>query len=120
MLGRALMNNNSIINDISVPQHRDTRSRCFFRKSKSDHQIIVDNYWKASRGYINYLGEWHTHPEKIPKSSSIDLESWMRNLKLNKNEILSHIYIIVGMVEIGVWQGVKESKTIKHIGYFKI
>lgn len=120
LMGRALINNNFIISANSEPQSRDTRLRCFFQKNKHDHQKIVDSYWKASKGYINYLGEWHTHPESCPKPSSLDLEGWKYNLDLNKNEIFAHVFIIVGTLEIGIWLGIKITKTILNVGYYKI
>jgi|SRR5690625_2521408 len=120
LMGRVLINSDFIISANSEPQYRDTRSRCFFQKNKCDHQKIVNNYWKTSNGYINYLGEWHTHPESSPKPSLVDLESWKHNLKLNKNEIYAHIFIIVGTLEIGVWLGIKKTRKIINVGYFNV
>jgi integrative and conjugative element protein (TIGR02256 family) len=34
--------------------------------------------WKTTGGEVDYLGEWHTHPESIPSPSGIDQHEWSR------------------------------------------
>lgn len=35
-------------------------------------QKVIDSLWKETRGELNYLGEWHTHPNIPPIPSQRD------------------------------------------------
>ena len=116
LIGRFIKNSKHIIVDeISVPMAGDVRSRTFFKREVKKHQEIIDKAWERSNGTLNYLGEWHTHPENYPSPSHIDLASW--KLKLT-NDIFSSRYlyfIIVGIKEIGVWEGDRRKLMIKKL-----
>ena len=54
---------------------------------------------------MNYLGEWHTHPEDVPSPSSHDRRDWLRTLDTAQFEQSFLFFIIVGRTSIGVWEG---------------
>jgi integrative and conjugative element protein (TIGR02256 family) len=56
---------------------------------------------------LQYLGEWHTHPEDSPSPSSIDLGTWQRHLNADNEQM---VLLIVGRKEI--WAAKKDSRTI--------
>ncbi|MGE4069825.1 MAG: Mov34/MPN/PAD-1 family protein [Lysobacterales bacterium] len=62
--------------DLTTPQSCDTRSRMRFHRETEGHQQIALAHWSASGGYMDYLGEWHTHPERRPTPSMIDRKEW--------------------------------------------
>ena len=64
----------------SVPHPGDKRSRFGFTRNREGHQQLAERAWIESGKTITYVGEWHTHPESIPKPSVLDLESWARDL----------------------------------------
>jgi integrative and conjugative element protein (TIGR02256 family) len=43
---------------------------------------------------VNFVGEWHTHPERHPTPSWIDRRSWRRQMGRHKPDPL--VFIIVG------------------------
>lgn len=92
------------ITDVSEPGLDDTRTRfSFVRKSK--HHVELVKVAKAnSNNDIDYLGEWHTHPEAKPTPSSIDIYHWKRNLN-GRHAVL----IIIGIEStwVGYWDGRK-------------
>ncbi len=58
--------------DVSIasgPYRNDYRSRFGYRSNPLSAQAAIDQH--ASRG-LQYLGEWHTHPEQYPKASLED------------------------------------------------
>lgn len=61
------------ITDFTVPNEFDQAGQLFFVRSKHGAQQVINEQWRKSHGLINYLGEWHTHPEKKPKPSAVDL-----------------------------------------------
>lgn len=60
--------------DVTTPAFLDKRSRMGFDRRDGNHQRFARKCWKQSNGYIDYLGEWHTHPERYPRPSPLDLE----------------------------------------------
>ncbi|MBU2886290.1 Mov34/MPN/PAD-1 family protein [Gilvimarinus agarilyticus] len=92
------------LNKITTPMLRDIRRRTYFKIRDKGHQKTVDNEWKRSSGARFYLGFWHTHPELFPCPSRLDIESWKENFNLNRSNVSSLFYPIVGMKEIAIWE----------------
>ena len=68
---------------LSIPTSLDKASRTNFIRSKIGAQIILDHEFHNSSGQLTYLGEWHTHPEKHPTPSSMDLHMLKDQFKQN-------------------------------------
>lgn len=64
--------------DATLPMIGDRGSRFTFRRGRAGHSEIARKRWLQSRHVIDWLGEWHSHPQAIPTPSSIDLNSWRR------------------------------------------
>jgi integrative and conjugative element protein (TIGR02256 family) len=79
------------VSDVTRPQKKDIRTRFSFNRKDPHHQWYADELWNKSGGIVGYLGEWHTHPEQLPKPSSIDTGDWLRITKAQKT---SCIFII--------------------------
>lgn len=56
----------------SIPTNWDKSSRNSFNRSKDIAQVIINYEFANSNRKTIYLGEWHTHPEKLPTPSSVD------------------------------------------------
>ncbi|MTI47822.1 MAG: hypothetical protein FH761_08275 [Firmicutes bacterium] len=85
-----------IITDISEPCIKDKSGRCYFIRNKENAQMIINKEWEKSNGEINYLGEWHTHPEINPNPSFIDRRLLKQCIKKNKYPFHGLFMIIVG------------------------
>ncbi|MGE1076177.1 Mov34/MPN/PAD-1 family protein [Pseudomonas fragariae (ex Marin et al. 2024)] len=101
-----------VIHDISEPGKGDIRRRCFVDRRGPHHQVAVDDAFARSLGTLQYLGEWHTHPEDIPSPSTTDLVTWHRNL-VEKGPMA---LIIMGRKE--VWAAKKTAQNIAQM--FKV
>lgn len=77
----------------TVPMPLDRSSRVSFERLDPGHQLTVTRAWEDSQGRIDYLGDWHTHPQLNPSPSCIDYNEW-RKLGLTLNKPL--LFIIVG------------------------
>jgi integrative and conjugative element protein (TIGR02256 family) len=104
IVGRCLDNNNFIFDDVSVPSKKDIRSRFNFLRKTYYHQDFVNEVWSKSDGTINYLGEWHTHPELHPMPSFIDRKNWKKLIKTTvfDGEVL--FFIIMGIECLKLWE----------------
>ncbi|HAL7030764.1 Mov34/MPN/PAD-1 family protein [Raoultella terrigena] len=81
-----------VIHDLSVPGKGDKRTRFSVDRCGPHHQEAVDAAFYRSEGTLQYLGEWHTHPEDNPHPSLRDKRSWQSNL----TALAPVVLIIVG------------------------
>jgi integrative and conjugative element protein (TIGR02256 family) len=86
-----------VITDLSEPGKGDLRKRNLVDRRGKHHQQKVDDCFQLSGGTVNYIGEWHTHPEDFPKPSLKDRSSWSAHLKGGAPKIV----LIVGIK--GFW-----------------
>lgn len=75
------------------PQKSDSRHRCGYVRDVAGHLAIATALWRNSAETIGYLGEWHTHPQRIPHPSHKDFSE--ANKIARKNEALV-ISVILG------------------------
>lgn len=87
--------------DATDPHPHDHRSRFGFHRRESYHQSIAVKKWIESSQKMDYLGEWHTHPECRPTPSSTDIRSW---LEITYNKTNPIVFLIIGISD--VWVGV--------------
>ncbi|MGD0958290.1 MAG: Mov34/MPN/PAD-1 family protein [Methylomonas sp.] len=94
--------------DATSPQPFDKRSRFnFFRKDRK-HQDFAIKKWLSSRETIDYVGEWHTHPENSPNPSALDVSEWRKIIEVRQN---SMIFLIVG-INREIWLGIGAGESI--------
>ncbi|MBL4672367.1 MAG: Mov34/MPN/PAD-1 family protein [Arenicella sp.] len=94
-----------IVDEITTPKNSDRQSRYTFFRSKSHHDIALKS-WQDSDGQCLYLGLWHSHPESNPIPSKVDYSDWKNALKKGQYEGHSLLFLIMGMTNLGCWQGV--------------
>jgi [CysO sulfur-carrier protein]-S-L-cysteine hydrolase len=86
------------IESVTTPYQNDKSSRHSFHLKDKKHQKSVDLAFDSANGELIYLGTWHTHPEKYPTPSAIDLDDWHSCIKRNPGRKL--FFVIVGTEEI--------------------
>jgi integrative and conjugative element protein (TIGR02256 family) len=57
---------------------------------------------------VDYLGEWHTHPEVLPSPSSLDISEWQL---ICRRKATPMVFMIVGM-DGSLWAGVGLGDTV--------
>lgn len=119
LLGREIVNTlNIIIDKITEPSQDDIQRKFYFFRDSKYHQKKIADEWQKSDGTCNYLGEWHTHLEDIPTPSPTDIKEWKKALKKFKFDGDELFFIIIGIKEIGVWEGNKTDLSIKKLEEF--
>jgi integrative and conjugative element protein (TIGR02256 family) len=112
LLGRMLTEKEHIVVDeVTVPGPHDRRSRFRFFRSERPAQTAVDAAWTCSGGEINYLGEWHTHPEDDPTPSGHDRTDWHRLVTTQRYEQDALFFVIVGRRTIRAWELARSQAT---------
>ncbi|WP_092255973.1 Mov34/MPN/PAD-1 family protein [Pseudomonas sp. NFACC13-1] len=84
------------------PLSNDKRARLSFDRLDTGHQKAAHHAWASSGGTVDYVGDWHTHPQSIPTPSSKDYVEWN---KLTKVLPSSHLFAIVGSSGNSFWLG---------------
>jgi integrative and conjugative element protein (TIGR02256 family) len=78
----------------------DRGSLLSFRRSARGHQAVALKRWKRSGGTVDWLGEWHSHPEAVPSPSGIDRASWR---EIAGERAAPMVFLIIGYS--GLWLG---------------
>lgn len=90
------------------PSPKDSRSAFSFVREADGHAELAEEAWRQGEKQIDYLGEWHTHPQKIPTPSSIDRYEWNKLVRQRPTTPLLvvivgtdtiHVELIVGLQE---------------------
>jgi len=95
-----------VILAISEPGPGDVRTRFTVVRKGPHHQALINELHCKSGGAMNYLGEWHTHPERFPSPSNTDKSSWQKDITSLEPMVL----IIVG--QSATWCGKKEGRKL--------
>jgi integrative and conjugative element protein (TIGR02256 family) len=113
LLGRRILGSEDVvIDEVTTPMPGDHRTRVTFHRGQARHQQVIDARWSESLGTCQYLGEWHTHPEPCPVPSRVDMVDWCRRLGEDRFEGESLFFIIVGIDEVGAWEGFRHPRVI--------
>lgn len=95
LIGYYIDNFSYVVTDITIPTCFDKFSRFNFIRSRISAQKAINILFKESGGKKIYLGEWHSHPEKLPTPSFLDCKSIKKQLQKNKlNSDLIFMFII--------------------------
>ena len=116
LLGRFILaSKNIVVDHVTVPMIGDKRSRYAFIRGEKMHQSVITRVWEKSNGTCNYLGEWHTHPEKYPNPSGQDIRNWKEILTTGIFSSLYLYFVIVGTIEVRIWEGNRKNKEIRRL-----
>lgn len=91
-----------IVEKVTGPRRSDLRSRFGFRPDRRAEQHEIDQ--ALARGF-HFIGDWHTHPEPVPRPSIDDLESVAEMVSLSSHELPGFVMVIVGQQAppTGLW-----------------
>ena len=113
LLGKRIKNKNIYyIVDLSKPNKYDSSSRFGFVRNAKAAQRYIKKAWKNSDGYVNYIGEWHTHPEPCPSPSSTDRNCYITISKEKSSPFQLTINIIYGNANAFYICGYKDKNMI--------
>lgn len=98
------------VTHITEPCGTDQRQPTYYRRNTHGHQEVVSLLHRQSHGEIQYLGEWHTHPENKSSPSSVDYQEWARTTQLSRFKNSSLIFFIAGIE--ADWLGVIDHQIL--------
>ena len=102
LIGRQIISTgNLIIDHCTVPMPLDVCKRTRYLRKDPKHIDFFTALRKRENNIYAYIGEWHTHPERIPSYSSMDLRNWKR---IGKESSMPHLHLIAGTEAFRIWQ----------------
>lgn len=84
----------------TVPAPRDRATPTRFRRQDPRHQKIALEAWRRSGGYVDWVGEWHSHPGGSPIPSHVDFKTWTQQVS---RVGMPMVFLIVSNRQIGVF-----------------
>ncbi len=85
-----------IVEEATGPRRSDRRTRISYTPSRFAERREINSRYK--RG-LHYIGDWHTHPERIPSPSIIDIRSIGDCVTKSEHSLNGFILIVVGPAE---------------------
>ncbi|WP_185754343.1 Mov34/MPN/PAD-1 family protein [Luteibacter sp. 9135] len=98
--------------EATIPGQEDRSTRVSFHRSATGHRERALSGWQRSDHTLDYLGEWHTHPEQTPGPSGTDHRAWTELLAARPGRSL--IFMILG-IQTGLWLGCGQGDTVKFV-----
>ena len=74
-------------------------SKILYKRNARKAQKIINKRWKETEEIINYIGEWHTHPNMLAHPSGTDINSLKEIHDKVKRVLPGTILIIAGKDE---------------------
>lgn len=97
------------VTGLTTPCPADQRSRMGFQRKDEFHQAKALVAWQESGGVVDYIGEWHSHPERHPSPSSIDIREWKSICLFQRKPM---VFLIAGTFAPS-WVGVGDNNDIR-------
>lgn len=85
----------------TVPSSQDRCSTYHFVREVDGHAEVAQQAWIKGECQVDYLGEWHTHPQAIPIPSGLDRAEW-RKLTQQRSEKTKLLAVVVGTEHLRV------------------
>jgi integrative and conjugative element protein (TIGR02256 family) len=93
LLFARIVGNDITIEEATGPRRTDRRSRYSYEGDRLAEQPEIDD--RHARG-LDYVGDWHTHPERWPKPSPDDDRAMISRVRESQHQLLGFVFAIVG------------------------
>lgn len=103
-----------VIVEATTPKLLDYRGRYTFRPIRWIQQREIRQRYR--RG-LHFVGDWHTHPEPVPKPSQVDIESIQECFRNSKHDLTGFLLVILGTLPPpkGLYVGLVTSERLIEI-----
>lgn len=110
LIGREVKStNNLVIDHMTKPMPADKRNRFLFLRKDNGHIEYFEKLYRDNDHIYGYVGEWHTHPEKVPSYSVVDYREWDKIVSAKPGNMPIYC-LIIGTEKWRVWKVVIAQK----------
>lgn len=75
------------------PRPTDQRTRWSYRPDRAAEQNEIDEFHRVG---LHFIGTWHTHPERDPSPSGIDMQSIAEAVVRSRHALNGFVLVVVG------------------------
>lgn len=93
LLFARIVGNKIMIEEVTGPRKTDRRSRFSYQGDRRAEQREIDD--RFARG-LEYVGDWHTHPERYPRPSSTDDRAMISRVRGSEHQLKAIAFLIIG------------------------
>jgi len=86
-----------------------THENFYFQADSNYIDMIIDMEHANSNGKVNYVGEWHTHPQVNPQPSQVDLVSLDEIVESSRKP---NLLLIIGAIDFTQKKFIDQSISI--------
>lgn len=83
------------------PMPKDRRSQYFFGREADGHSEVAWLAWRSGNRTVDYVGEWHTHRQRVPTPSGLDRSEWDK-LSAGRSDLNALVAVVVGTQQLHV------------------
>jgi integrative and conjugative element protein (TIGR02256 family) len=100
-----------LIEHATKPGDGDKRSRYSFWPNRKKEQGDINSQFEQN---LHYIGDWHTHPESMPKPSGDDIRKMQAIYRKSIHSLSCMILVVVGKEKIpeGLWVGIIDHEDV--------
>lgn len=85
------------VTTVTFPTTQDIGTPTRFHRSDKFHQKTAMDEWRNSGDTVDWIGDWHSHPNASPIPSQIDKDEWKRIVRHTRKDM---IFLVVGRKSI--------------------
>ena len=85
-----------VIEDVTGPRKTDQRKRSSYYPDTAAEQREIDERFPKG---LHFVGDWHTHPEAVPKPSKWDLDAISKSFRQSHHVLQAFVLVIVGTAD---------------------
>lgn len=93
------------------PRPSDRRSRFYFAPSRIHERREIR---ELHRRGLHYIGDWHTHPQRVPLPSDLDLQNIHEIFTQSRHAYAGILIVIIGQLEppAGIFVGIANGRGV--------
>jgi integrative and conjugative element protein (TIGR02256 family) len=84
------------ITSVTGPRLADRRSKYLYLPNRHEEQKEID---EMHRKGLHFVGDWHTHPEAIPKPSPSDIRTINEAVAKSRHHLHGFLMVVVGSAD---------------------
>lgn len=95
----------------STPKRADRRSRFGFVPHRPTEQREIESHFQSG---LQYVGDWHTHPEDSPRPSGTDVANINECFRQSRHDLAGFVLTIVGRLPVpeGLYVGLADGERL--------
>lgn len=114
MLFAKISSTEILVEEATEPRRSDRRWRFGFWPCTKTQQQVIDARFRAG---LHFVGEWHTHPERHPHPSNLDLTSMEKCFLGSQHELKALVMVILGTAPVpaGLWVSLHNQRGYRQL-----